>query len=205
VEAWALGQDNQLDLEIRPPPAGREQAGSGETPAAAAAEVAAGSFGQFAAAADRIRATSSKREKIRLLGGFLGSLDEEDAARAAVYFTGRAFAQGEDRALNLGWAVVKRAVLEVSGAGEAELRAAYRRFADAGEAAGAVLAEKTRPEANPLAGLAEFFDRCAAARGPAAKLDLMSGYFRRLSQAEAKYLVKIITGDLRIGLKEGLV
>jgi DNA ligase-1 len=49
------------------------------------------------------------------------------------------------------------------------------------------------------------FDRIATARGPAAKLELVSQFLRRTAPAEAKYFIKIITGDLRIGLKEGLV
>src|SRR5206468_3806597 len=45
----------------------------------------------------------------------------------------------------------------------------------------------------------------AAARGPAAKLEIFQAGLKIMSALEAKYLVKIITGDLRIGLKEGLV
>jgi hypothetical protein len=60
------------------------------------AEAAAGSFAQFRrqAAEAKFKATSSKLEKIRLLGGYLGSLPAEVAALAAVFFTGRAFAPG---------------------------------------------------------------------------------------------------------------
>jgi DNA ligase-1 len=38
-----------------------------------------------------------------------------------------------------------------------------------------------------------------------AKLGCLHGLFANLSASEAKYAVKIITGDLRVGLKEGLV
>ncbi|HEV2688534.1 MAG TPA: hypothetical protein VGV35_08260, partial [Bryobacteraceae bacterium] len=50
-----------------------------------------------------------------------------------------------------------------------------------------------------------YFRQIAAARGPAAKGALVRELLGRASPLEAKYLVKIMTGDLRIGLKESLV
>jgi DNA ligase 1 len=49
------------------------------------------------------------------------------------------------------------------------------------------------------------FRRIASARGPAAKAALVHELLSRAAPLEAKYLVKIMTGDLRIGLKESLV
>jgi len=49
------------------------------------------------------------------------------------------------------------------------------------------------------------FRQVAAARGPAAKSVLVSELLGQLTPVEAKYLIKIMTGDLRIGLKESLV
>ena len=49
------------------------------------------------------------------------------------------------------------------------------------------------------------FRQIAAARGPAAKTALVRDLLARATPLEAKYIVKIMTGDLRIGLKESLV
>jgi DNA ligase-1 len=49
------------------------------------------------------------------------------------------------------------------------------------------------------------FRQIAAARGPAGKGALVRDLLSQASPLEAKYLVKIMTGDLRIGLKESLV
>jgi DNA ligase 1 len=49
------------------------------------------------------------------------------------------------------------------------------------------------------------FRQIAAARGPAAKTALVRDLLSRATPLEAKYIVKIMTGDLRIGLKESLV
>ena len=49
------------------------------------------------------------------------------------------------------------------------------------------------------------FREIAAARGPAAKAALVRELLSQATPLEAKYIVKIMTGDLRIGLKESLV
>jgi DNA ligase-1 len=51
----------------------------------------------------------------------------------------------------------------------------------------------------------ELFHKLQAARGPIAKRPLLVAALQHCSALEAKFLVKIVTGDLRIGLKEGLV
>ena len=49
------------------------------------------------------------------------------------------------------------------------------------------------------------FRQIAAARGPASKTVIVRDLLLRATPLEAKYIIKIITGDLRIGLKESLV
>jgi DNA ligase-1 len=207
IEAWAIAEDNQLELGVSPPAAtvGRVAPGSEPDVSADARDLAPGSFERFASVGERIRATSAKTAKTAILGEYLASLPPAEASLAAVYFTGRPFFQAEDRTLNAGWSLLSRAVLEVAGVSPAEFRSVYRRFADSGEASELVLTGKVRPTGVGLSELPAFFDRLASAKGPAPKLDVLASFLRTLGPAEAKYLIKIITGDLRIGLKEGLV
>lgn len=215
VEAWAINQPNQLDLglatptpKVATPQVETSLRGvlSQDTPASTTCPPAEPNcFAHFAATADRIKATAGKLDKIALLRDYFATLMPDDAAHAAVFFTARPFPQSDGRVLTLGWSVIKRTVFELSGTNEAEYRAAYQRFADTGDAAEAVLAGHTTPRGITLAQLADLFAQLAAARGPAAKLDLLRELLAGLSASEAKYVIKIITGDLRIGLKEGLV
>jgi DNA ligase-1 len=107
-------------------------------------------------------------------------------------------------------------VAELTGQSDAELTAAYRKLGDLGAVAGEALAEG--PGLDNRSGAVEwrhvalsvieaegFFRKIAAARGPAAKTALVRELLSRAAPLEAKYLVKIMTGDLRIGLKESLV
>lgn len=211
IEAWALGEDNQLELNVtitRPAPAAAPSPGASDPQLSALNSQLVGgadAFARFAAVAESIRATPKKLEKVALLSAYLAALAPDDAARAALFFTARPFPQSDGRVLAAGWSVIKRAVLEVAGMSEADYRAAYQRFADAGDAAGALLASNPGPHGATLAGIADCFAALSVARGPAAKLELLTARLRTLSGAEAKYLVKIATGDLRVGLKEGLV
>jgi DNA ligase-1 len=216
IEAWALGADNQMELRgftftsPSPPPAASEAAT--RQPANAAATVVSpdpAAFAGFCAAADRIRDTSSKLAKVTILQEYFLRLAPELAGQAAIYFTGRAFAQGDPRSLDCGWAILKRAVLGASGLTEADFRATYQRFRDSGETTAAVL-EMGKPSTDaplawPLADMLPWFDALASHRRPTRKVEHVRARLDRLSANEAKYLVKIITGDLRIGLKEGLV
>jgi DNA ligase 1 len=205
IEAWAINQDNQLEMALALPessPTPRRPRRSDPS----AANCTEDCFIRFAATAEAVRRTPKKLEKVALLGAYLQSLESDDAARASVFLTGRPFPQSSDLKLSLGWAAMRRAVLAVSGANDAAWRAAYRQYADSGDAAESLLADRAAPAASVrLSEIETFLHEAAGARGPAAKIELLEAQLRRLTAVEAKYLLKIMSGDLRIGLKEGLV
>jgi len=220
-EAWALTEANQFELalEAPSPPSPRAGRSASSSPAsslsAAAAERApaaapgASAFAALAETAEAIRGEPGKGRKVARLSAYLRTLGDEDAARAALFLTGRAFPQSDARVLNLGGAVIRRAVLEATGLGPDDFARAYLRCREGGEAVEALLEEwaagRAPGQAATLADLAAWLDELAAARGPLAKIERLAQVLRRLTPAEGKYLVKITTGDLRIGLKEGLV
>ncbi len=87
---------------------------------------------------------------------------------------------------------------------QAALTAAYRKHGDLGAVAGEVLPERSGEGLGVLEA-GKVFREIAVARGPAAKTALVGDLLGRATPLEAKYVVKIMTGDLRIGLKESLV
>lgn len=206
IEAWAIGQDNQLEFAI--------QKATPETVVKTPLQVSENTadcggscetLDHFATVAEKIKATTKKLEKIELLRAYFASLDAIAMPLAAIYFTGRAFAQSDDRKMNLGWSVIRRAVLEATGLNEADFRATYLRFADSGDTAEALLAGRSKPEEFTLLQTESLLVQLAEARGPLLKLEPLRERLSRLTPLAAKYLIKILTGDLRIGLKEGLV
>ena len=70
--------------------------------------------------AERIAATTRTSEKTQLLAAYLRALDAESLAPATVFFSGRAFAESDGRALGLGWATLADSVMQVAGVTRAE-------------------------------------------------------------------------------------
>jgi DNA ligase 1 len=160
----------------------------------------------FAQTADAVAATAKKLEKIRLVAEYFRSRSVDEAAQAAVFLSGRAFPAWEERTLQVGGTLLWRTVGEISGKGEVALTAAYRRYGDLGSAAQDVL-ERSAPAQSSLsvAEVAAAFDELARTSTAARKLSLLQDLLRRATVVEAKYVIKIISGDLRIGLRESLV
>jgi DNA ligase 1 len=184
---------------------------------------------KFAEAGERIADTTKKLEKIAIVADYLKSSLPGEASVAAVFLSGRPFPAWEETTLQVGGRLLWKVVEELSEKNEEELTAAYRKHGDLGAAAAEVLLEAgvgTGAPAGP--GRAKLgneenhedsisndglsarevqaaFRKIAAARGSAAKAILLRELLSQVTPLEAKYIVKIITGDLRIGLKESLV
>ena len=161
---------------------------------------------RFAATCEAVAATTKKTEKVRLVADYLGSLPVEDAARAAIFFTARPFPRCEERTLDVGGAQLWQTVAQLSGADEPTMDRVYRQHGDLGSMTAELLASRS-PEPPPLrlGDVADAFEELSRARGPTQKLPRLEALLRRARPIEAKYIVKIITGDLRIGLRENLV
>ena len=162
----------------------------------------------FAQTADSVAWTSKKTEKIRLLAEYLGARPVAEAAMAALFFSGRAFPAWEETTLQVGGALLWRLAAESAKVSDEELSEAYRRYGDLGDAVAEVFGARQKQPAVPeifLPELAESFRKIAAARGPAAKSQILRPLLARATGNEAKYIIKIMLGDLRIGSKESLV
>ena len=159
--------------------------------------------------ADRIAATTRTSEKTRLLADELRSLSPDALAIAALFFAGRPFPEADQRTTGLGWSAIAGSVARAAGAPDGALGAAYDRSSDLGQAVADVLATRAeQPDPSEVPSLPETanaFAEIETAGGPAAKSRLFQVLLARCDPLTAKYVVKILTGDLRIGLREGLL
>jgi DNA ligase 1 len=158
----------------------------------------------FSQTCQAIAATTKKLQKTAIVAEYLKSCSVDQAAISSVFLSGRAFPAWEEATLQVGGTLLWRIVTELSGQNDAALTAAYRKHGDLGVVAATVLPERAGQGAGVLE-IADAFRQIAAARGPAAKTALVRDLLTRAKPLEAKYIVKIMTGDLRIGLKESLV
>jgi DNA ligase-1 len=162
-------------------------------------------FGQFAEVGEAIGATAGKLQKVRILSDYLRTLNREQLAIAARYLTGKAFAQSDPRTLQVGWAVIFRALLAATKLHDSDLHRIAGSHGDAGKTALEALESRTKSEPFTLVESKQLFDDLQRARGPVAKAELLQARLAKLSAREGQYVVKILTSDLRIGLREGLV
>jgi len=165
--------------------------------------------------AERVAATTRTSEKTRLLADYLPTLSADELPIAAVFLAGRPFAEADGRATGLGWATIASAVAELAGVGSGALGEAYDRSSDLGVAVSEVLARSngSRPADDALAigpgpgltDVAAAYVRMQEASGPSAKGSIFAELLSRCDALTAKYVTKILTGELRIGLREGLL
>jgi DNA ligase-1 len=158
----------------------------------------------FSVTANAIARTTKKLEKERILAEYLRTLDDAQLERAVVFFSGSPFPRREQRVLGVGGALIGEAVSEATGYSHDEVWAAWPKYADPGDTIAEVFdADPTRDVT--LTELGEYFDRIAITSGANAKKELLAELFRKIDREGARYVVKIMTRELRIGLVEGLV
>ena len=134
--------------------------------------------------------------------------ESNDAALFALYLAGTPFAEADPRKLNAGGALLSKALLTVSGANSIDLTAAYRKHGDMGAAAFDLLTASpgaTPKPGLPLAEIADIFAKMAVAKTTVIRASLVEDLLRRATPLEAKYLLKLMLGDMRIGVKQSLV
>jgi len=168
---------------------------------------------RWAETASDVAATSRTSEKTSILAAYLRSLEPDALPVACVFFTGRPFAASDPRFVGVGWAAVREAVERTAGVEAGAFGQAYDRYSDPGRAAFELLAARdarradqshARPEPT-LPEVQAAFAAIVEARRPAARVDLLAQLLDRLDPLAAMYVVKVLSGELRIGLREGLV
>jgi len=165
------------------------------------------SLEQFARTAEAVAATTKKLEKAALVGEYFVHLSDEDLARAARYFAGHQFAQSDARTTNVGGSILGEALVAATKVAPDSLGPRYARWGDGGDVAFEVFCE-AKPNNQPsltLADTEKLLAILSSTRGKNAKTNLLTKVLTDASPLEAKYLVKLLSGDLRIGLREGLV
>ena len=162
-------------------------------------------FESFAELCEQLAATASKLEKRALMAGYLQSLPVPEAGLAALYLAGVAFPETDTRDLNVGGALLSRVLAKLSGASQPAMHAVYLRHGDLGGAAQDLLTAREVPATLLLADVAEAFAAIAALSKPASREQITLTLLGRATPLEAKYLIKIILGDMRTGIKVSLV
>jgi DNA ligase-1 len=182
-------------------------------------------FRKFAETCDAIKATRSKLEKIKILSEYLASLtDDRDLKFAVTFLSGRVFPPGEiEQEANVGYSTLWNVIADITNSKDVEISAYYRKHGDLGSALEDVIAEKISSSNGGTKQLvhtlfqktltlsevySHFFQlsKSVGVHSQERKQQILRGLFSNISlPAEAKYIVKILTNEMRIGLVEGLL
>jgi DNA ligase-1 len=165
-------------------------------------------FLQLATLADELAANPSRLKKRAAITASLSTIATNNtlanAGLFALYLSGQPFPEADPRKLNAGGALLTRVLKAVSHCTDAALTAAYRRHGDLGAAAFDLLPNHT-PATLTLEEIADAFDTMATARTTAIRFTTVENLLQRTTPLEAKYLLKLMLGDMRIGVKQSLI
>ncbi|BAU10386.1 ATP-dependent DNA ligase [Leptolyngbya sp. NIES-3755] len=161
-------------------------------------------FYRFAIAAEQIAATTKRLTKAAILGDYFTTLEDDDLRLAARYFAGSPFPQFDQRVLQIGGSALMNALLIVSEAESNTLQTELVKRGDLGEVAADVLSNTIAPTLR-LSEVGEAFAALVEIRGNQRKVAGIVDLLKRATAIETKYLIKLMSGDLRIGLREGAV
>jgi len=167
------------------------------------------SFYQLAQLCEALSQTSSRLQRVQSVADFLSALAPEEIEAAARFLAALTRAQGDERRLKLSARAVWKVAAEMVGEIEPD-QTLFADAADFGEAVEALM-ELRGAASGPALAVADVeraFEEIAAIEGRAArenKLAALRGLMARASPLEAKLLARIVVGEMRHKVGEGLI
>jgi ATP-dependent DNA ligase len=151
--------------------------------------------------AETLEAVARDRGKLAKIGRLaeaLRTIEGEELAVAARLLSGNPFAEWEQAVTSVGWATIAKAAAEVTGWDLETIGASAAAIGDLGEAVGLLLPEEASGGMSVL-DVDRELRRLSQERKAAAKGAIVADLLRRSSPVEGKYLLKTLSGGLRIG------
>ena len=173
------------------------------------------SFRSLSELLEKVEATRKRLEIIDLTANYLKTLDWVEIEPATNMMVGRAFPKYSQKMLDVNWSTLTRVLECVSEFDWSLFRQAMVATGDIGSATKTVLEQaKTKKQTQltetsltitevrrSLAAIAQ----TGGAGSRTRKERLITALLSQAAPVEAKYLVKIFTGEMRTGLQEGLM
>lgn len=176
-------------------------------------------FSTFVDTCELIRLTPSKNKKVDIISGYISCLHEDSLHIAVLFLSGKTFPRGSSHNLNIGFRTILQSLLEISNLNDADIMRIHLEHGDMGTIAEHALSKKQvvtlfshsegkGGEKLTLNGMSVQLKKIANLKGPRSnndKKNILKGLLILCSPLEAKYLVKIISNEMRMGSYEGLV
>ncbi|MBI4017410.1 MAG: ATP-dependent DNA ligase [Candidatus Aenigmarchaeota archaeon] len=161
---------------------------------------------------ERLEATPSKLEKARIAAAFLRELDRGALHYATILLTGRVFPAYDARELGVAEQTMIKAVARVSGFPTEDVEKRFAKKGDLGLVAEGLLKGKKQRTlghgtltVDRVVGNLQKLPDATGAKSQERKVALVSELLASASPLEARYIVRNVLGDLRVGVAEGIV
>ncbi|HEX2067528.1 MAG TPA: ATP-dependent DNA ligase [Nitrososphaeraceae archaeon] len=170
-------------------------------------------FSYFVEICENIRSTPSKNLKVSILSEYLSRLDNDSLPIAILFLSGRIFPRGSRQNINVGFSIIMQSLSEIAMLDASEIQQVYLTHGDMGALSEYAVSKKHifslfRQQQLTLCFVYNQLKKIAGIVGSGAsknKTKILTGLLIDMSPQEAKYLIKIINGEMRIGLVEGLI
>lgn len=175
-------------------------------------------FSTFVETCEKIKITSSKIKKVDCISAYISHLDEQSLYIAVLFLTGKVFERGSNLNLNIGYKTIIQSLIEISNLNYDDIKRINMEHGDVGAIAEYAVSNKKMTtlfdtiygdeEKLRLDSIYTQFKKISIISGPQSNTDkknLLKGLINRCSPLESKYLIKIITNEMRIGSYDGLV
>ena len=173
------------------------------------------SFRELCELCEKLASTTKRLLMVDLAATFLRTLHSSEAEPAVSMILGRPFPRWDQRVLELNWTTVSSVIKRLTNLDWGDFRAVYSQTGDVGSAVKSVFeASKIRKQATlfektmSILEVKQTFENIAEASGQGSrerKERLIEALLSQASPVEAKYLVKIMIGEMRTGFHEGLM
>jgi len=175
------------------------------------------SFSAIADLCEKVAATTKRSLMINIVAEFIKELGEDELEPAVSMILGRSFPGGDQRELDVSWATLMNVINRLVGVDSQKFSKVFKGEGegDVGTAIQIILeTSKVRRQATlfekPLAILEvrRIFEAIAESSGQGSrekKERLVETLLGRSTPLEAKYIIKIMIGEMRTGFQEGLM
>ena len=174
---------------------------------------------QLADVCELIAKFSSRLRKVAVLADYLKQLADDDFLLAVRFLSEGPVAEREvhetlfqtgadvkkRERLSIGYSILRDALKAVCAWDTETLRVCYQEVGDTGETIGLLVRGHTAERPMSLLLANEIYQQLFHIRLTARKIEILSDTFRTYRPLAIKYFVKVITGNLRIGLQEKMV
>lgn len=189
IEAWSIYGDDQLELLESAAP---EAALKNDLPRPPC------DLRDLSQLLASLTTTASRLKKIELLSAFLTERTDEELPLVTRWLSGTGIT-------HLGTAMIRQALLDVTGFPLAKYKTVSASQNDSARTARLLLKEAALdPVSHSFQEVADQFDQLRSADGSLAKTKLLAAWLRQCHSSEGETIVRLLTGGLRAGAKEGL-